>query len=32
MNPEVSGHYSAEGLELLGKTAGEALGNHRNQT
>jgi len=29
MNPEVSGHYSAEGLELLGKTAGEALGKAR---
>lgn len=26
MNPEAAGHYSAEGLELLGKTAGEALG------
>ena len=26
MNPYVPGHYSAEGLELLGKIAGEALG------
>ncbi len=29
MNPEVPGHFSAEGLELLGKTAGEALGKWR---
>ena len=29
MNPEVSGHYSAEGQELLGKTAGEALAKAR---
>ena len=32
MNPDVKGHYSAEGLELLGKFAGEALGSFRNQT
>lgn len=25
MNPNLAGHYSAEGLELLGKTAGSAL-------
>ena len=29
MNPDVPGHFSAEGLELLGKTAGEALGKWR---
>lgn len=26
MNPYVAGHYSARGMELLGKTAGKALG------
>lgn len=31
MNPYVSGHYSAKGLELLGKTAGEALGEFSKQ-
>ena len=31
MNPDVKGHYSAEGLELLGRTAGEALGNFKMQ-
>ncbi len=29
MNPYVGGHYSAEGLELLGSLSGEALGKHR---
>ena len=29
MNPYVPGHFSAEGLELLGKTAGEALGRKK---
>ena len=29
MNPYVPGHFSAEGLELLGRTAGEALGEAR---
>lgn len=28
MNPFVKGHYSAKGLELLGATAGEALGKY----
>ncbi len=32
MHPDVPGHFSAEGLELLGKTAGEALGNVKNQS
>lgn len=31
MNPDVPGHFSAEGLELLGKTAGEVLGNMRRK-
>jgi len=30
MNPYVGGHYSAEGLELLGSLSGEALGKYRN--
>lgn len=29
MNPHVPGHFSAEGLVLLGKSAGEALGKAR---
>ncbi len=30
VNPNVHGHYSSEGLELLGKTAGENLGRFAN--
>ena len=29
MNPNVAGHYSAAGLELLGKTAGAALASQQ---
>lgn len=32
MNPYVPGHFSAEGLELLGKSAGETLGKARSQS
>lgn len=32
MNPHVSGHYSAWGLERLGATAGKALGQRRKQS
>ncbi len=31
MNPEVVGHYSAKGLELLGATAGKALGEYAKE-
>ena len=30
VNPDVHGHYSSDGLELLGKTAGENLGRFAN--
>lgn len=29
MNPKVKGHYSAKGLECLGRAAAETLGNIR---
>ena len=32
MNPDVKGHFSAEGLELLGSTAGTALAHFAMQT
>ena len=31
MNPECAGHYSAAGLELLGKTAGTALAEYQKR-